>query len=101
MSKPKRQTLKFKSNDTSIMDRPAQEFARTGIVSNSQDLIRSKPSKNLANDLKIIRAWLFQIGEPEEDHHLVIDKCKTDPEALAYFLHYARKCLHKTICYNT
>ncbi|SFL78740.1 hypothetical protein SAMN05421863_100484 [Nitrosomonas communis] len=101
MSKPKRQTLKFKSNDISIMDRPAQEFARTEIVSSSQDLIRSKSSKDLANDLKIIRVWLFQIGEPEEDHHLVIDKCKTDPEALSYFLHYARESLFKAICYNT
>ncbi len=97
MSKSKRQILKFKSNEISIMDRPAQEFARTEIVSDSQDLIRSKPSKDLANDLKTIRAWLFQIGEPEEDHHLVIDKCKTNPEALAYFLRYARKNLHKVM----
>lgn len=95
MSKPKRQILKFKSDEISIVDRPVQEFARAGIVSDSQDLIRSKPPKNLANDLKIIRAWLFRIGEPEEDHHLVIDKCKADPEALAYFLRHARGSLHK------
>ncbi|MCW5599419.1 MAG: hypothetical protein KIT59_09970 [Nitrosomonas sp.] len=38
------------------------------------------------DDLETIRAWLYRIGEPEEDHHLVIDKCKSDPEAMAYFL---------------
>ena len=45
-----------------------------------------KEEKN-ANDADIekIRNWLYRIGEPEADHHLVIDKCKTDPEALIYF----------------
>ncbi|MDV6344160.1 hypothetical protein [Nitrosomonas sp. Is37] len=96
MGTPKRQILKVKSNEISIADRPAQEFARAGIVPDSQDLIRSTPSKDdLANDLKTIRAWLFHIGEPEEDHHLVIDKCKTDPEALAYFLRHVKGSLHK------
>lgn len=37
-----------------------------------------------------IRAWLFKIGEPEEDHHIVLDKCRNNPEALAYFLKHAR-----------
>lgn len=35
---------------------------------------------------QMIRAWLHKIGEPEEDHYLVIDKCKHDHEALIYFL---------------
>lgn len=95
MSKPKRQILKFKSGEISIVDRPDQEFARVGIVTDSEDLIRPNPSKDLENDLKTIRAWLFCIGEPEKDHYLVIDKCKTDPEALAYFLRHARGSLHK------
>lgn len=39
---------------------------------------------------ELIRAWLFKIGEPEQDHCLVIDKCSNDPEALEYFLKHAR-----------
>jgi len=39
----------------------------------------------------MIRAWLHKIGEPEEDHCLVIDKCKRDHEALIYFLKWAGK----------
>ena len=39
-----------------------------------------------AAQIKLIRSWLFRIGEPAEDHHLVLDKCKADPEAMAYFL---------------
>lgn len=41
--------------------------------------------------IEMIRAWLFKIGEPEEDHHLVLDKCRNDPETLAYFLKHAQK----------
>lgn len=36
-----------------------------------------------------IRIWLSQIGEPEEDHDIVLNKCRADPEALAYFLKHA------------
>jgi hypothetical protein len=42
------------------------------------------------SDLEKIRTWLSKIGEPEEDHLLVIDKCRNDPQALEYFLKYAR-----------
>ncbi len=38
---------------------------------------------------EMIRAWLHKIGEPEEYHCLVIDKCKRDHEALIYFLKWA------------
>ena len=34
----------------------------------------------------IVRSWLNHIEEPEENHYLVLDKCKRDPEALVYFL---------------
>lgn len=40
-------------------------------------------------EIEVIRNWLYRIGEPEVDHRLVIDKCKTDPEALIYFLRHA------------
>lgn len=36
--------------------------------------------------LEIIRGWLFKIGEPEEDHQLILDKCNSDAEAMEYFL---------------
>lgn len=42
------------------------------------------------SQLEIIRQWLYRIGEPESGHHLVIDKCRNDPQALQYFLRHAR-----------
>ena len=51
--------------------------------------VTSVTSQNINSAIEIIGNWLFKIGEPEEDHHLVIDKCKNDPQALAYFLKYA------------
>jgi hypothetical protein len=45
---------------------------------------------NQESDLEKIRTWLFKIGEPEEDHFLVLDRCKNDLVALAYFLRHAR-----------
>lgn len=38
----------------------------------------------------LIRSWLFRIGEPVEDHEIVLNKCTKDPEALAYFFKHAR-----------
>ncbi len=38
----------------------------------------------------LIQSWLFQIGEPEQDHFLVLNKCRSDPEAMEYFLKHAR-----------
>lgn len=40
--------------------------------------------------IEMIQAWLQRIGEPPEDHHIVLSKCRNDPEALAYFLKHAR-----------
>lgn len=42
------------------------------------------------SDIEKIQGWLYQIGEPEEEHHIVLDKCKNDPEVLEYFLKHAR-----------
>ena len=39
--------------------------------------------------IEAVRAWLYKIEEPEEYHRIVLDKCKADPEALAYFLKHA------------
>ena len=40
--------------------------------------------------IEMIRAWLFKIGEPEEDHDIVLNKCRNDPDAMEYFLRHAR-----------
>lgn len=37
----------------------------------------------------LIQNWLHQIYEPKEDHDLVLNKCKNDPEAMNYFLKHA------------
>ena len=39
--------------------------------------------------LEKIRAWLISIGEPENDFHIVFDKCRRDPGAMEYFLQQA------------
>ncbi|MBA3757172.1 MAG: hypothetical protein H0X02_13565 [Nitrosomonas sp.] len=41
-------------------------------------------------EIELIRAWLHKIGEPEEDHFIVLDKCKSEPEAMEYFLKHAQ-----------
>ncbi|MBX9916795.1 MAG: hypothetical protein E6Q59_01380 [Nitrosomonas sp.] len=40
--------------------------------------------------IEIVRAWLLLINEPQEDHDLVLDKCRNDPDAMTYFLKHAR-----------
>ena len=40
--------------------------------------------------IEMIKAWLNKIGEPEEDHYLVLDKCRNDRNAMDYFLKHAR-----------
>ena len=49
------------------------------------------PQQHTVTHLQIgmIRSWLFKIGEPEADHFLVLDKCRSDPEAMEYFLKHA------------
>ena len=44
--------------------------------------IQAENQKNIA----LIRSWLFKIEEPEEYHHIVLNKCEQSPEALEYFL---------------
>ncbi len=45
---------------------------------------------NESLQIEIIRAWLHKIGEPPDDHYLVIDKCMNDPDVLLYFFKHAR-----------
>lgn len=48
--------------------------------------IQAENQKNIL----LIQSWLFQIGEPEEDHCLVLEKCRNDPEAMQYFMQHAK-----------
>ncbi len=51
----------------------------------------AKPTNEKINrDIEKIRSWLFHIGEPVEDHYLVLDKCRNDLDAMDYFLKHAR-----------
>jgi len=51
--------------------------------------VADAPNKLSKEDEKTIRSWLHCIGESEEDHHLVLGKCESKPETLAYFLKHA------------
>lgn len=51
-----------------------------------QKVIPEKQSTITNKQEAIIKEWLFHIGEPEEDHFLVLNNCRNDPEALAYYL---------------
>lgn len=58
----------------------------TGVLKISEapfdTVIQAENQKNIL----LIQSWLFKIGEPEEYHYIVLDKCKNDPEVLEYFL---------------
>lgn len=46
-------------------------------------------NSDLIVNIEKIRIWLFQIGEPVEDHDIVLNKCRNDPDAMNYFLKHA------------
>ena len=43
-----------------------------------------------SRQIEMIHAWLHKIGEPEEDHDIVLNKCRNDPDAMEYFLRHAK-----------
>lgn len=50
-------------------------------------------------EIAFIRSFLFKIGEPEKDYDLVLNKCRSDSEALQYFIKHAQgKCVVKKSC---
>lgn len=71
--------IKGKKTYDSIPDEAVTEF--------NNEVICSITDNSLS--IEAVRAWLYKIEEPEEYHHIVLDKCKRDPEALAYFLKHA------------
>ena len=57
--------------------------------------VANPKNEKINRDIQIIRTWLYSIGEPEEDHYLILNKCKNDPEALAYYLECAYELKRK------
>lgn len=41
-------------------------------------------------EIETIQTWLHRIGEQAEDREIVLSKCRSDPEALVYFLKHSR-----------
>lgn len=58
-------------------------------VPNADSRTQKTRNSGINDDIEQIRQWLVSIGEPEEQHNLVLDKCRSDPAALAYFLKHA------------
>jgi hypothetical protein len=58
---------------------PTKKESPCVLVGNSKD-----------QDLEKIREWLFRIGEPENEHNLVLDRCRNDPQALEYYLKHTQ-----------
>ena len=54
------------------------------------DTFGTSTQGQIEKNILLIQSWLYQIGEPEEDHDLVLDKCRNDPDAMEYFLRHAR-----------
>jgi hypothetical protein len=78
----------FKNIPDSVLPKPPElPFGSFGSA------IPGKNKKKLSNiaaitpeQIQKIQTWLNEICEQEEDQHIVINKARRDPEALAYFL---------------
>jgi hypothetical protein len=64
--------------------------------------VQGKNKKNLSNIVAItpkqiekIQTWLNSIGEPENEHHVVIEKCRRNANALEYFSKQADEYAHQ------
>ncbi len=63
------------------------QYSRTGKGRNHLISIPAVSQKHSSvNDIERVREWLISIGEPEQEQHLVLEKCRNDPEAMAYFM---------------
>jgi hypothetical protein len=82
---PKRNGRQNKYSGT-MMNKGLQQSAP--IVPNVpiKEVISDNLSGQTDSDFEKVRGWLFQTGEPEEDHYLVLDKCKSDTNLIAYYL---------------
>lgn len=63
---------------------PFGSFGSTNLSINKKNI--SEIAVITPEQLEKIRTWLNHAGEPEEDHYLVLNKCRRDSEALTYCL---------------
>ena len=79
---------KTKEVATATVDIPAISSDETSptVAKIARIAVANPTNEKIKRDIKKIRSWLYRIGEPEEDHYLVLNKCRNDPEALAYYL---------------
>jgi hypothetical protein len=71
------------------MDKGFQRFVPSVPTEKESLCVLSENIERETQDLETIHEWLIKIGEAEEDHPLVLDKCRNDPQALAYYLRQA------------
>lgn len=80
------------SNTTGVTPKPAPHKDVTPVtLVTPQKTISARNSVITPKQEAAIRAWLNYIEEPEEDHDIVINKCRRDLEALAYFMKYTEQ----------
>ncbi|MBA3756573.1 MAG: hypothetical protein H0X02_10245 [Nitrosomonas sp.] len=80
------------SNNSLITEVPKVPEVPFDTFDTSIPVTIEKNSSVIANEsfqIEMVRAWLHKIGEPEQDHYLVLDKCRIDPGAMQYFLKHA------------
>jgi len=71
------------NNNIGVRPNTLNQRQRDYFAANKIDIVRHL-------QIEIIRAWLYEIGEPETDHDLVLNKCRNDSDALQYFLMHVR-----------
>lgn len=71
--------------NNNIGERPnaLNQQQRDYLTANKAEIVRQL-------QIEQVRQWLFKIGEPVEDHDIVLNKCKADSEVMSYFLKHTR-----------
>lgn len=91
------EALKVAAGDMATSGKPVPEkFKKTPGNEVSKEPVRVYDTSEaviqaeIQINLSLIKKWLFIIGEPEEDHYIVLDKCRNNTEAMVYFLKHVR-----------
>lgn len=71
------------NNDIGVRPNALNQQQRDYLTANKVEIVRQL-------QIEQVRQWLFKIGEPPEDHDIVLNKCKADPDALKYFMRHAQ-----------
>ncbi|PTQ64126.1 hypothetical protein C8R26_1681 [Nitrosomonas oligotropha] len=79
----------FHNSPESELTKPPKGASVSFVSSVSEE--NKKNSDIQLLQIEMVRAWLCRINELVEDHNLVLNKCRNDPEALEYFLKHAKE----------